>query len=65
MWFFYKPAGAVESEFISFIKMKGIAQTDQPFVLGTRLSLLFIFLILVILVNIAWRKKKMQGEKIR
>jgi SNF family Na+-dependent transporter len=65
MWFFYQPHGASESQFVSFIKMRDVAQDNRPFVLGARIGLVFIFLVLAILVKFAWKRKKIQAEKIR
>jgi len=42
--------------------MKGVASADRPFVFGTRLGLLFIFLILAILVKIAWSRRGNLGK---
>jgi SNF family Na+-dependent transporter len=60
MWFFYKPEGAAESQFISFISMNSCAPVDRGYILGTRLGLGVVFFLLVVLVKIAWRKKRAQ-----
>lgn len=50
-------------EGISTILMKGSSPGDRPYILGTRLLLLGIFLGLAILVKIAWRKRKAEVKK--
>jgi SNF family Na+-dependent transporter len=50
MWFY--------QEWIPIIFMKNISSLDQPFILLTRIGLFSIFLILAILVKIAWRKRR-------
>jgi SNF family Na+-dependent transporter len=45
-------------EGVPTILMKRVAAADRPFVLATRIFLLAIFAALVVLVKIAWRKKK-------
>ena len=45
--------------------MKNIYPANQIFILDTRLGLAAVFLILVLLVKIAWRRKRIQIEKIR
>ena len=52
-------------EWLPIILMKNVAGADKPFVLGTRLGLLLIFLILAVLVKIAWRQKKLcEGKQV-
>jgi len=65
MWFLYKPQGSSGSQFISFIKMQGVAHADRPFVLGARIGLVAMLLVLAILVKFAWERIKVQAEKIR
>ena len=49
---------------IPVILMHGVSAADRPFVLGTRLVLMGLFIILAILVKIAWgKKKKIEGLK--
>ena len=48
---------------IPMLLMKGINQSDKPYILGTRLMLLGIFFCLAILVKIAWRKRKTAVKK--
>ncbi|MBU1061394.1 MAG: sodium-dependent transporter [Candidatus Omnitrophica bacterium] len=43
---------------IPAILMKGVSESDKPYILGTRLMLLGMFLPLVILVKVAWQKRK-------
>jgi SNF family Na+-dependent transporter len=52
-------------EWIPIILMKNVAISDKPFVLGTRLGLIAVFLLLAILVKIAWRRKRLEAEKMR
>ena len=57
MWFW--------QEWLPVIFMKNVSGANQPFIVATRIGLAAIFLILAVLVKIAWRKKKLQGERIR
>ncbi len=50
MWF--------AQEWLPKIMMKNIAACDKPFILATRLGLFLIFVILAILVKIAWRRRE-------
>jgi NSS family neurotransmitter:Na+ symporter len=52
-------------EWLSIIFMKNSSAANRPFILGTRLGLLLIFLILGILVKIAWRRKRIEAQKFR
>jgi SNF family Na+-dependent transporter len=54
MWF--------KQEWLPVIIMKNISASDRPFVLATRLGLIIIFLVLGILVKIAWKNKKIKME---
>jgi len=49
MWFW--------QEWIPVIWMRNIPQANRPFILGARIGLLLIFITLVILVKVAWRRK--------
>jgi NSS family neurotransmitter:Na+ symporter len=50
-------------EWLPIIMMKNISGQDKPFIFGTRLGLLLIFIILAVLVKIAWRARaNRQGE---
>jgi len=57
MWFW--------QEWLPIIFMKNVPAGDKSFVLATRAGLIIIFVILGILVKIAWRKKRLNQEKIR
>ena len=55
MWFI--------QEWLPIIIMKNVSSPNKPFIFGTRLGLLLIFIILSILVKIAWRlRSSRQGE---
>jgi len=49
-------------EWLPVIMMKHVLAADKPFVLGTRLGLIFIFIILAILVKVAWRRRKLEPK---
>jgi hypothetical protein len=56
MWFM--------QEWLPIIMMKQVSAADKPFIFGTRLVLLCIFITLAVLVRIAWRRKKaLAGEE--
>lgn len=55
MWFM--------QEWIPIIMMKNISGVNKPFILCTRLGLLLIFVILAVLVKIAWRGRRLKQEK--
>jgi len=57
MWFW--------QEWLPIIFMKNVSSLNKPFILGTRIGLLLVFLALAILVKIAWRKKKSLAERMR
>jgi len=57
MWFI--------QEWIPIILMKNTPDPDKPIVLGTRLVLLAIFVILGVMVKVAWRRKKIRGGRER
>ena len=48
-------------DWLAVITMRGVAKANLPFVLGTRIMLIFIFLVLVVLVWVAWKKRKITG----
>jgi SNF family Na+-dependent transporter len=52
-------------EWLPIIFMKNVSLGNRPFILGTRLGLILVFLILAVLVKIAWRRKRKEVEKIR
>ena len=45
---------------IPVILMRNVSAADKPFVLGTRLFLIFLFVMIAILVKVAWRRKKVK-----
>ncbi|MCX5706855.1 MAG: sodium-dependent transporter, partial [Candidatus Omnitrophica bacterium] len=45
-------------EWVPIIFMKNISIANQPFIIATRLGLILVFLILAVLVKIAWRRKE-------
>jgi len=55
MWFM--------QEWLPIIMMKNVSGPDKPFIFGTRLGLLLIFIVLAVLVKIAWRRRKL-GERV-
>lgn len=57
MWF--------AQEWLPIIMMKNVSVVDKPFILGTRLGLLAIFIILAVLVKIAWRRRKLDEKVIK
>ncbi|MDD4938867.1 MAG: sodium-dependent transporter [Candidatus Omnitrophica bacterium] len=52
-------------EWLPIIFMKNVSPQSKPFILGTRLGLLFIFVTLGVLVKIAWGRKRAQLERAR
>ena len=54
MWFM--------QEWLPIIMMKNISCPDKPFIFGTRLVLLLVFIILAVLVKIAWSRRKLQEK---
>jgi len=52
MWFL--------QEWLPIIIMKNVPAADKPFIFATRLGLILVLVILVILVKIAWRRRKSQ-----
>ena len=52
-------------EWLPIIFMKNISSLNRIFILGTRIGLLSIFLLLAILVKIAWRRKRIKLERIK
>ena len=49
-------------EWIPTIMMEGVASQDMPYILGTRLGLVFILLALCVLVYFAWRKRRITAK---
>jgi hypothetical protein len=52
-------------EWLPVIFMKNVSLSNRPFILATRLGLFGVFLILAILVKLAWRRKKINRERAR
>jgi len=52
-------------EGIPVIMMRNLPFQDRPFILLTRLSLLLIFIVISLLVGIAWRRKRLTEERLR
>ncbi|MCM8761609.1 MAG: sodium-dependent transporter [Candidatus Omnitrophica bacterium] len=50
MWF--------AQEWIPIMSMKNVSETDRPFVMATRILLLFLFLALAVMVKLAWGRKR-------
>lgn len=48
---------------LPMLLMKGVSQSDKPYILGIRLMLIGMFLTLAILVKIAWKKRKTAAKK--
>ncbi|MBU2103338.1 MAG: sodium-dependent transporter [Candidatus Omnitrophota bacterium] len=57
MWFW--------QEWIPIISMKNISGLDRPFIIGTRLGLVIIFVVLAVLVKLAWKRKRENADRIR
>lgn len=52
-------------EWLPVIFMKNILPENQIYILATRVGLLLVFIILAVMVKVAWRKKRRQMERIR
>ncbi len=52
-------------EWLPIIFMKNVAQNNKVFVLGTRIGLIAVFVILAVLVKLAWRRRRLEKERIR
>ena len=50
MWFW--------QEWVPIMSMRNVATSDAPFVMGTRVFLLALFLALAVMVKLAWRRKR-------
>ncbi|MBP7089167.1 MAG: sodium-dependent transporter [Candidatus Omnitrophica bacterium] len=48
-----------KQEWLTTIRMENITPADKPFIMITRIVLLIIFLLLCLLIKLAWRKRKM------
>ncbi|MBD3426226.1 MAG: sodium:calcium symporter [Candidatus Omnitrophica bacterium] len=55
-WFF--------QEWLPIIRMDNVPQHNHMYILATRIGLLLIFLVLAIMVKVAWRKRKTKGDRI-
>ncbi len=55
MWFW--------QEWLGVILMKGVAEADKPFILGTRIGLCALFIALAVMVKLAWRRKRKSGGR--
>ena len=49
-------------EWIGIIMMKGVSNADKPYIMATRIGLILLFTAIAILVKIAWRRKRNQGD---
>ncbi len=52
-------------EWVPIIFMKNVSPVNHPYVLTTRVGLLAVFLLLAVMVKIAWRRRKAGMENIR
>ena len=57
MWFW--------QEWVPIIFMKNVAKANMPYIIATRAGLAVIFIVLALLVKIAWKNRKVAAEKIR
>ena len=57
MWFW--------QEWIPIIFMKNVPLANRPFIIATRVGLMVIFLFLVVLVKIAWRRRRLGKQNAR
>jgi SNF family Na+-dependent transporter len=57
MWF--------KQEWIRIIMMKDVSESNKPFILFTRLGLIIVFVVLAILVKIAWKKRRLLAESVK
>jgi SNF family Na+-dependent transporter len=55
----------LKQEWWDIIRLKGVSEGNLGFIVGTRVGLVLIFIALVILVKIAWRRKRLRAEQIR
>lgn len=51
-------------EWLPIIRMDNVPDANRGYILATRVGLLLIFLVIAILVKIAWRKRKTKGKSI-
>ena len=52
-------------EWIPVILMQNVPPENKVYILGTRIGLISLFAILAVLVKIAWRRKRLDMERIR
>ena len=57
MWFM--------QEWLPIIMMKNVAMADKPFIFATRIGLLVIFIILAVLVKIAWSRRRLTAKEVK
>ncbi|MCM8781871.1 MAG: sodium:calcium symporter, partial [Candidatus Omnitrophica bacterium] len=57
MWFW--------QEWLPIILMKNVSSANRSIVLGTRLGLIVLFLILIVLVKLAWQRKRREAARTR
>ena len=55
-WFF--------QDWLPIIRMDNVPQENQSYILATRIGLLIIFLLLAVLVKIAWKNRKIKGKPV-
>jgi neurotransmitter:Na+ symporter, NSS family len=49
-------------DWLPTILLKGVAEADRPYVLGTRIGLALLFTVLALLVRLAWRRRAPEKE---
>jgi SNF family Na+-dependent transporter len=49
-------------EWLPKIFMKNVALADKPYILGTRLVLILLFMVLAVMVRVAWKRRKALPE---
>jgi SNF family Na+-dependent transporter len=54
-----------QSESRNFMLMLGVPGENKIYILATRLGLLVLFIVLAVLVKVAWRKRKLKTERVR
>jgi hypothetical protein len=52
-----------QGESRKFMLMQGVSGDNKLYILATRLGLLILFIILALLVKMAWRKRKLSSER--
>ncbi len=52
-------------EWLPIIVMKGAAAGDRPYILATRAGLVCLFVVLALLVRVAWRRRRVAEESLR